>query len=137
MRSPKKKKKKKKKNNNKKNKNKKKQQQKNEVELGALSNSMKKNEVALEIRDGNEALRYSDKKCALIIFRLHYVFLTSSSSSWYVIVLGIFLFLEMTNKNPNMSHVVTAKGFETLEEHMHTTKSNHIKWVNSQPNQKP
>ena len=31
---------------------------------------MKKSEVALQIRDGNKALRYSGKKCAL----LHYVF---------------------------------------------------------------
>ena len=37
---------------------------------------MKMSEVALQIRDGNEALRYSGKKRALIIylFRLHYVF---------------------------------------------------------------
>ena len=36
---------------------------------------MEKDEVALEIRDGSEALRYSGKDRALIIylFRLHYV----------------------------------------------------------------
>ena len=47
---------------------------------------MKKSEVALQIRDGNEALRYSGKDRVLIIylFRLHYV-LSSFFSTWYVI----------------------------------------------------
>ena len=46
---------------------------------------MKKSEVALQIRDGNEALRYSGKKRALIIYLfIYYAFSSFFFSTWYV-----------------------------------------------------
>ena len=47
---------------------------------------MKKDEVALEIRDGSEALRYSGKKRALIrlFIYLDYITYFFFFSTWYV-----------------------------------------------------